>query len=275
MADADSVSRGLAALGASGWTVGEAFTGVTRALRVITPTQITISEAGQYYLSGVGGGAGGGNGEAIAAGGGGGGGGSGRARVRVPVSLRAGDVVVMTPGAGGAIGANGSASTVAVNGRVVWSAANGLAGGAGAAGVGGVGGGIGGSFQGVSNVAAGANSNVRSTSYPDVYTGGCCSGSGGGSTALAAGIGQLHCSDSFIASTGNSGGGHGGDNVFTAHANGATRGGVGGAPSASATACAADAWGCGGGGGGAGAVPGSGSAGQQGVIYLEWPAEGG
>lgn len=93
---------------------------------------LTITVAGTYRLTGVGGGGGGGASNGASIGGNGAGGG---ACVSVEVQLRVGDVVSWTVGSGGAKGvyavvhgANGGATTISVNGGQVLSAPGGTGG---------------------------------------------------------------------------------------------------------------------------------------------------
>lgn len=270
MTDANTVSASLATLGPNGWVVNEIATGVQRAFRVTANATVTIAEAGVYLFSGCAGGGGAGNGEAALNGGGGGGGGAGRARLRVPIHLNVGDVVAVFIGSGGAIHTAGNDTYVTVNGVERLRLKGGAQGGNGAAGAGGVGGAVTGSFQGSPNVVAGGTSANRST-FPDMHSALCTTGSGGGAAATNGGLGVTVASDTSIASTGLSGGGHGGDTCFDPYATAVGRGGLGGAAGVSGTPPTADAWGVGGGAGGAAASPGAGTPGNQGVMFIEFP----
>lgn len=264
MTDANTVSPALATLGTAGWQINPG-AGPMTSWRLTAATSFIVPRTGLYYISGCGGGGGGGNGEAAAGGGGGGGGGGARSTVRYPLWLTKGDIVTCLIGAGGGINTNGGVTQVFVNGRYTIGINQGGFGGNGAAGVGGGGGFVGGSFQGQSATAAGANSTSR-TGYGGMHYGSGSTGSGGGHTGLSAGVSNVLESDTGTASTGQSGGGHGGTTQFGLDQ---TALGVGGAPGVSGQSPGAGNYGAGGGGGGAAASPGSGAPGHDGVLYLE------
>jgi hypothetical protein len=268
MTDATTLDARLATLGGSGWAIN-ALAEAGRSFQFTVATTFTVVEAGLYRFSGCGGGGGGGHGEAALNGGGGGGGGAGRAKMRVPIWLAQNDVVVVTPGAAGAATGQGGDTIVTVNGLERLRIKGSATGGTGAAGAGGVGGAVTGSFQGSPSVAAGASAANRST-YPDMHGGLSCTGSGGGAAALSAGLGCIAPNDNSRSSSGLSGGGHGGSTIF-AGTGVTTDFGGGGAAGVNGTAPTATNYGAGGGGGGAAASPGLGTAGAQGVLYMELP----
>lgn len=262
MTDRDTVSASIAVLGASGWAVSAQ--NARWSYFFDAAGSFVCPRTGLWWVYGCGGGGGGGNGEAAAGGGGGGGGGGGRAVARWPLWINQGETVVVSPGAGGAANTDGGTTQITVGGIDRIRIQRGGAGGNGAAGVGGGGGLVGGSFLGASATAAGANSTYRSQ-FPGMTHAGGSTGSGGGHTGLSAGIANVLAEDVSQASTGQSGGGHGGTTPYGLERSNA---GLGGAPGVSGSAPAEGNFGGGGGGGGAAASPGVGAAGHRGMAVI-------
>lgn len=236
----------------------------------------TVPADGVLLTRGAGGGGGGGGGGTTGGGvvnaGGGGGGASGNCLISHLLSVTAGEVLSITVGSPGAIGAiagNGSSggATVIYRGGTAILTLNGGAGGAkGVNSSGGAGGGIYGGAGGTGATSAGTNGTSGITDGILTVAGGG-GGGGGGAGSFAGATGGSYSFLGYAGGTpGNGqggiagGGGGGGGSIFAAGGGGGTRGGAPAGPFAGSM----------GSGGGAGAADGAGSTGGSGYIEFRY-----